>query len=186
MNVFDFDHTLYDGDSTIDFWRYCLRHQPRALAAIPHQLKCYAAFSVGRIDRDSFKEGFYCFLGLLSQPTQTVDAFWRKHMRKINRHILKIAQPGDVVISASPEFLLKKPCNTFGLNLIASKVDIRNGALRGANCRGSEKVRQFKEMLPDTEISAFYSDSLSDAPMASIAKRSFLVKKGEIREWPFS
>lgn len=25
MNVYDFDETIYDGDSTVDFYKYCLR-----------------------------------------------------------------------------------------------------------------------------------------------------------------
>ena len=26
MNVYDFDQTIYHGDSTVDFYLYCVRH----------------------------------------------------------------------------------------------------------------------------------------------------------------
>ena len=33
MNVYDFDKTIYRGDSTMDFWRYCLKRYPKAVLA---------------------------------------------------------------------------------------------------------------------------------------------------------
>ena len=29
MNVYDFDKTIYAGDSTIDFWKFCMIRYPR-------------------------------------------------------------------------------------------------------------------------------------------------------------
>ncbi len=41
----------------------------------------------------------------------------------------------DVIISASPEFLLRPICNRLGIrHLIASRVDARSGAYDGQNC----------------------------------------------------
>lgn len=31
MNVYDFDKTIYAGDSTIDFYLFCLKRQPAIL-----------------------------------------------------------------------------------------------------------------------------------------------------------
>ncbi len=31
MNVYDFDETIYDGDSTVDFVKYSNIHQPKVL-----------------------------------------------------------------------------------------------------------------------------------------------------------
>ena len=41
MNVYDFDKTIYDGDSTIDFYFYCLKKHPKIILCLPIQL--YAA-----------------------------------------------------------------------------------------------------------------------------------------------
>ena len=35
VDVYDFDGTIYDGDSTVDYVRFCLRRHPRMLCALP-------------------------------------------------------------------------------------------------------------------------------------------------------
>ena len=37
---------------------------------------------------------------------------------------------------------------------------------------------------PNTEVGEFYSDSLSDTPMAKLAQRAYLVKGSEFFPWP--
>ena len=39
IDVYDFDGTIYDGDSTVDFTRFCLRRHPAVLAG-PSPLVC--------------------------------------------------------------------------------------------------------------------------------------------------
>ncbi len=39
MNVYDFDGTIYSGDSTIDFYLFCLRKQPEILCMGGKQIK---------------------------------------------------------------------------------------------------------------------------------------------------
>ena len=34
IDVYDFDGTIYDGDSTVDFVRFCLRRHPVGLAGV--------------------------------------------------------------------------------------------------------------------------------------------------------
>ena len=34
IDVYDFDGTIYDGDSTVDFTRFCLRRHPAVLAGL--------------------------------------------------------------------------------------------------------------------------------------------------------
>ena len=83
----------------------------------------------------------------------------------------------DVIISASPEFLLKPLEKLLNIEkVIASKVDINTGKLLSKNCYGKEKVKRFQKIYPNKVISSFYSDSLSDIPMARLAKNSYLVQ----------
>ena len=37
MNVYDFDGTIYDGDSTIDFFFYSLKKKPSLICYLPKQ-----------------------------------------------------------------------------------------------------------------------------------------------------
>ena len=73
-----------------------------------------------------------------------------------------------------------------GIELIASPMDKHTAKMHGKNCFGEEKVRRFYEAHPGAVTEAFYSDSLSDAPMARIAQRAYLiVDKGQTPvPWP--
>ena len=93
-------------------------------------------------------------------------------------------KPDDMIISASPEFLLKPICEKLGIqHLIASKVDVRTGKFSGENCRGKEKVRRLAAEYGSAYIDQFYSDSHSDLPLAQLADQAFLVKKGSVTKW---
>ena len=93
-------------------------------------------------------------------------------------------QPDDLVVSASPEFLLAPACRRLGIRPpIASRVDARTGRYTGLNCKGAEKVSRFREQYPDAEIGQFYSDSRSDAPLAHLARRAFLVRGDSYTSW---
>ena len=35
MNVYDFDETIYNGDSTRDFVKWCMKKHPKALLSLP-------------------------------------------------------------------------------------------------------------------------------------------------------
>lgn len=43
IDVYDFDGTIYDGDSTVDFTRFCLRRHPGVLAGLPKLLGTIAS-----------------------------------------------------------------------------------------------------------------------------------------------
>ena len=58
MNVYDFDKTIYDGDSTVEFYFYCVLKKPVILLCIPRQLWGAFRYKLGWIDKTQFKEIF--------------------------------------------------------------------------------------------------------------------------------
>lgn len=183
MNVYDFDGTIYPGDSTVDFYLYALRRRPALLRFAPRQLLGGILYALKRIDKTQFKERFFCFLAGIDAEAMA-EAFWEARGGKIGEWYLRQRRADDVVISASPEFLLSPICRRLGVRrLIASDVDARSGAFRGTNCRGEEKVRRLAAECQTTRIDEFYSDSRSDLPLAKIADRAFRVKKGRVLPW---
>ena len=60
---------------------------------------------------------------------------------------------------------------------------MHTGRYHGQNCHGAEKVRRFREAFNETPIAAFYSDSRSDAPLAMLAEKAYLVKGEERTPW---
>lgn len=184
MNVYDFDGTIYDGDSTLDFFFYVLKRKPALVRYMVFQGTGFLLYVCRKIDKTAFKSMFFRFLRGIDAAA-LVEEFWDKHQNKIFSWYLCQKQQDDLVISASPEFLLAPICKRMGIPfLIASRVDIQTGTFLEKNCYGPAKVERLQQEFSDPQIDDFYSDSLSDLPLASLAKRAFLVEKGHVREWP--
>ncbi len=184
MNVYDFDKTIYDGDSTMDFITWCVKKKPLLIAKLVSGVPAFGAYLFKQCDKTQFKEKFYSFLSGLSDASLWADAFWELHQENIKDWYLDQQQEDDVIISASPEFLLRPICQRLGIrHLLASRVDKDTGMYLGENCHGEEKVRRFRKAFGDAEIDAFYSDSLSDAPMANLSKTAYLVDGDLLIPW---
>ena len=183
MNVYDFDDTIYSGDSSVDFWKFCALRHPKTLLSLPKFGFSFVKYLFGLCGKTELKESFFSFLRYLPDVDAEVSAFWDKEFSKIHPWYLSEKQKSDVIISASPEFLLRPAVEKLDVSLIASRVDAKTGKFSGENCKGEEKVRRFSAEFPNTEVSKFYSDSLSDTPLAEIADEAFVVRKNEFIPW---
>lgn len=183
MNVFDFDQTIYRGDSTVDFFFYCLRRHPRVLLYVPKIAVAsvrYYTLHIGT--KTEFKERMYSFLKVCDTK-RDVEHFWESHIGKIKPFYQETHRDDDVIISASPEFLLKPLEQYLNITVIASRVDGNSGRYEGLNCYHEEKVRRFREQYPEATIEAFYSDSYADEPLAFLAQHAYLVSGNQITPW---
>ena len=187
MNVYDFDKTIYDGDSTADFYIFSLKRHKKILLLAPSLLCAFVKFYVFKIGtKTQFKEKMYRFLKYCDTDKDVSD-FWEKNISKIKPFYINQQKPDDVIISASPRFLLAPVCKSLGIkHLMASEVDKSTGRYSGVNCHGEEKVRRYREVFKDAVIDEFYSDSYSDTPLAKISKKAFIVKGDKILDWDFS
>ena len=185
MNAYDFDKTIYDGDCTVDFYFYCLRHYPRIYSEIPKVLWFGLLFKLGIIEKKRFKSKFFKFATLIPDLGGAVASFWNINKSKIKDFYIKNQQESDIIISASPTFILETICKMLEIkNLIATEVDPKNGNIIGENCYGEEKVKRFYAEGGDANsIDEFYSDSYSDSPLAEISKKAYLVKGTELLPW---
>lgn len=183
MNVYDFDGTIYHGDSTLDFFLYSLRRYPTLIKHIPFQVRGYILYKFGKLTKTQFKECFFQFLADIDTD-KMVTAFWKQNNSRIYLWYKKQQKQDDIIISASPEFLLRPLCQQLGVQcLIASKVDESSGKFIGENCKGMEKVHRLVAEFGNCNIDNFYSDSVSDLPLAKLAKHAFLVRNGMIIPW---
>ncbi len=180
MNVYDFDGTVYGGDSSLDLYLFVLPRHPAVILELAPAVRSLIKYKLGLGTKTEFKQSFFAFLRRIPDIDREVAKFWVRNKRKIKPFYLNMQKPDDLIISASPEFLLAPVCR----NLIASRVDPKSGIFHGENCRGAEKVRRLRERFGDgIAIGEFYSDSRSDAPLAELAERAFLVKGNKITEW---
>ena len=183
MNLYDFDGTIYDGDSTIDFFLYCFKTRPKIIISMPALLKGAVLHALGFCDKTYFKQCFLSFLKHIPDIDRTVVSFWEKNSDKIKAWYLCQKESTDIIISASPEFLLAPVCSNLNVSLIASEFDKKTGVCSGNNCRGAEKIKRLKQVIDISEVSAFYSDSQADAPLAELVENSYLVRGEVISPW---
>lgn len=184
MNVFDFDGTIYNGNSSIDFYFHCLKKHPTVFADIPYQLFAVLCYKMGKRSVTKNKETFFSFLKHIPNAEEEAKIFWDTNIEKIYSWYKNLHKPNDVVVSAAPDFLVREICSRLGINnVIASPVNSKTGKYEGADCFMEEKVKRFKENFQDEEINEFYSDSETDIPMAKIAKKSFMIIEGKPCVW---
>lgn len=183
MNAYDFDNTIYKGDSTADFIFWCLKKRPFLGFRLLPGTAAFGGYLLKLCGKTYFKEKFYRILDSIPDVRKSAEEFWDEYDENIKQWYLDQKREDDVIISASPEFLLKPICQRLGIkHLIASRVDIATGMYLGKNCYGDEKVRRFKKRF-DTAPDEFYSDSLSDAPMANFSHKAFLVDDDILIPW---
>ena len=184
MNAYDFDKTIYKNDSSTDFLIYCLFKHPKAFCRLPSIIAGYVKYFVFKKGRkEDFKEKAFSIVKYCNIDKDIAD-FWQKNKVKIKKFYLEQKRSDDVIISASPRFLLEPICNDLGIkHLICTEVDKTTGRFLSNNCWGKEKVVRFKMKFKNAEVKEFYSDSLSDTPMAELAKVAFLVKGEKLLPW---
>lgn len=185
MNVYDFDKTIYKGDSSVDFFLFCLLRHPLLFFYIPYQTLAIIAYKLKLCSKETEKSAFFSFLKSISDIDNDIQLFWTKKIKKISAWYIRQKKDDDVVISASPDFLLLYVCRKLGISrLIATKVNKKTGKLQSKNCYGEEKVKRFDAYFPTANIDLFYSDSKSDLPLAIKARKAYMVHKhNTIKEW---
>ena len=184
MNVYDFDNTILRGDSTARFCAYCLRRYPSVWLDLPGQAVNALLFGLKLREKQVFKQRLLSFLRRIDDVDGAVADFWKLNFSRIKAFYRETHRPDDVVISASPEFLIAPACALLEIKVVmGSPVDKHTGIFSGPNCHGEEKVRRFREVYLDAQIDDFYSDSHSDDPLARISRRAILVKGDQLLPW---
>ncbi len=184
LALFDFDKTVTDRDSFLPFMFFAFGHF-RIICLIilffPHALLCFAGF----MSRKKFKENFFklTIKGWTEEKFRSVALdFYQKQMRswvrksaadEIKKHLENGADVS--LVSASPNDWLWPFTDDFGINLIATRLEVKDGVytgnIVGNNCRKAEKVRRVREVYDIESYSDIYAygDSSGDYEMLKIA-----------------
>ena len=185
INAYDFDETIYDGDSSVDFYLYCLKRKPSIIIMAPIQIYGALLYFLKIKNKDFMKERIFSFLKMIKNIDDYIEDFWIKHKKNIKEWYLKQKKKTDVIISASPEFLLKPLEKELGVDrIIATKVNKYTGKFESRNCHDYQKIKRYEaEMRRKNDIKRFYSDSIkSDKAMFEYALEAYLVKKNKIEK----
>lgn len=184
VNIYDFDKTIYNGDATVDFFIFCLKKKKISFKKLIVIFLNTILFLLKLRTQKEYKQIFFSFLSDVDNIDECVATFWKEKENNIFEWYLNTNRENDIVISASPNFLLQPICDKLKVyDVIATTMDKRTGLISGENCYGEEKVIRLREKYPTFQVDKFYSDSYSDQPLADISKEKYLVIKGEINDW---
>lgn len=183
MRVLDFDNTIYDGESPLDFYLFSLRFAPRniryILPVIYHLIRYQRSKSSREDIEKAINKYIHQFLTSFDDIPTVVNAFWDSHMHKIKPWYTP--RPDDVIITASFNYTMDEFMRRTGISCcICSTIDYETLDLIHLNF-GDNKVKAFKEAFGDDVIpDEYYTDNLVDLPMMRYAKKAFLVKGNSV------
>ncbi|MCI8932891.1 MAG: phosphoserine phosphatase [Clostridiaceae bacterium] len=181
---YDFDKTVYQGDSSTHFTLWCLARYPKTWLRLPEMGWYSLLFALKLCPKTRFKSHLFSYLRHVPAIDQAVEAFWREKSKRLKSWYLAKDHSRDVIVSASPEFLLEPICRQLQVfQLIGTRMDKTAGKITGENCWGAEKVKRLKAWRPDCRLLEFYSDSRSDDPLAQLADQAFLVTGDQLQPW---
>lgn len=186
MNAYDFDETVYYGDSEFHFIEYIFAKYP-SMKKYARRYRFYRFLQkkLKLISRDAARVKIFSFLKVLDNVDKELEEFWATHEKNLKKWYLDVKLSDDVIVSATPGFILEPIAGKLGVKLIATRMDKKTGELSGTYNYGEEKVRRFKEIYGDVRPEKFYSDSYTDEPMAKLAGEAFIVSGDEITPWEF-
>lgn len=182
MNIYDFDKTIYNGDSSIDFVKFCFKKNKKSLLILPKFILTMFLYLIKICEKEQYKSSFFRVLIYFDDIDKLVEEFWITHEYKIKEFYKKNNKKSDIIISASPEFLLQPIAEKYQITIIGTKMDLKTGNIIGKNCYGEEKLIRLQE-YGITNCNNFYSDSLSDTPVANIAKNAYIIRLEEKIKW---
>jgi HAD superfamily hydrolase (TIGR01490 family) len=190
MNIafFDFDGTITNKDTFRGFIRF-YKGEMRYLLGIAILSPIFLAYAFKLISREETKvklltyffrgESEDKFIAIANQySAQNLDSVIRPLAIK---EIHSYQEKGDkvVIVSASLEYWLKPWCAKNALDIIGTKMEIKDGVLTGKllanNCYGQEKVNRIKQnyQVGNYDKIFAYGDSRGDLEMLEFAHTSY-------------
>ena len=202
MQVFDFDNTIYRGESTFDFAVYVILRRKKLITKLPGIVKILWKYKKCKLSVQEFQRELekYTedFLKNSDFIKECVTAFWQKNLKKLDLEMIKKIKKEDAIVTCSPSFLLDEIKDklvakrlitpSFLLDeikdklvakkMITSEFDLETGKIHCLNF-GKNKVQNFRKKYPKLKIEMVYTDSYNDQALIDIAKHATLVKKGK-------
>ena len=188
LALFDFDGTITTKDSLVKFIQYAVgkRRYYVGLVMISPMLMLYM---LKFIPNDIAKQRLisHFFRGWDIDDFHKIATNYANEQIDLITRLAAIKQlrwhqeRGDkvVIVSASVECWLKSWCDRYNIDLIATKLQIKDNKLTGKfdtpNCYGIEKVNRIKAIynIKDYKKIYAYGDSSGDKDMLSLADESF-------------
>ena len=184
MNIYDFDNTIYDGDSCKDLVLFGLKKHP--IITIKSLIKSNSLnrkYKKGIIPFEPVKEELLSFIFKINNYEEFINMFVDTHINKIKKWYLENKTDHDIIVSASYDLWINKFASKLKIkHVITTNVD-SNGKIIGKNCKREEKVRRLKSEYKNCIFETSYSDSESDKPILEVANSAYVVEGNIINNY---
>lgn len=182
MRVFDFDNTIYNGESVFEFYLFSIKYNPKVAKYVPLAVFNLLKYKLGKTTmqdlEDAVKNYSSFYMNSFDNKEKLVQDFWNSHMKKIKPWYKP--QADDVIITANFNMLIDEACNRLGVkNCICSIINRKTLKVEYLNFK-ENKRKTFLEKYKNCKIDEFYTDTMLDKPMIDVAERAYLVKGNKI------
>ena len=80
INLYDFDNTIYEGDSSTDFFFYCLKNYPKIAKIIPKILLSAIKYKLKIITKTEMKQVIFSFLKYVDDIDLCIEKCLKTHI----------------------------------------------------------------------------------------------------------
>ena len=184
MNAYDFDNTIYDGESIYDFFLFCLKKDYKLAKFFPLILLRLIEYKINLLKIERVYELTEIIIKYISNKDIDINElcieFWKLNNYKIKLQFLKMLKSDDLIITGCPDFLIEYVKDKLNVdNILCSEFDLETYKLNFV-CLGENKIKAYKEKFGNKKINKFYTDSLMDKPFMQLAEEVYWVKKDKV------
>ena len=186
MNAYDFDNTIYDGESIYDFFIFCLKKDIWLIKFFPLVLFRLIQYKLNLLNLDKIYKTAEVIVNSFFEYSklnydELIEEFWKINQKKLKKEFLDMLKEEDLIITGCPNFLINYIKEELKVkNIICTDFDLINKKINFI-CFGKNKVIAFKNNYKN-KINKFYTDSLADIPFMKLASEVYLVNKDSIKK----
>ena len=183
MNVYDFDNTIYDGESIVDFFYFCITKKKSLSKYIPLATYTVALYKMNALTSEKLYELASKISSIIVEnkecANELIKEFWILNKHRLKKYYLDKITSCDVILTSAPRILIEGILEELKTNnIICSEFNLETGKFEFL-CYRENIVVAFKNQYHNAVIEEFYTDSMNDLPIIKIANKSYLVKKKE-------
>ncbi len=187
MNVYDFDKTLFWGDSEDRFFDFL--ETKKGYGFHVWRFHFYEYLADHKLIHKTFARQRQYRVLLRINKKDNLERLLNEYWDSVEQYLMpwyeNVKRPDDIIASGTPRFIMEPIVRRMGLkNLVATEMDTRTAKIDGHFAVAEGKLENFLKQYTKDDIDLFYSDAWSDHFLADIAKQAYMVDKdGNLTDW---
>ncbi len=187
MNAYDFDNTIYDGESIFDFFIFALKKDIWLIKFFPLVLFRLIEYKLNLLKIEKIYQTCEIIINSFFKHynlnyDELIEEFWKLNHKKLKQQFLEMLKEDDLIITGCPNFLINYIKDELKVkNIICTDFDLKNKKVNFI-CFNKNKVIAYKNKFKNKKINKFYTDSLADIPFMELSSEVYLVNKNNVKK----